>query len=81
LFVLVGVAYLTILERKILRYIRYRKGANKVGFIGLIQSFRDGLKLLSKEYGALIFKSNYYIYYICPITLIVFMILLWSLVA
>jgi len=45
-FVLVGVAYLTILERKVLRHIQFRKGPNKVGFLGLSQP--DGLKLLSK---------------------------------
>jgi len=48
LFLLVGIAYLTILERKILRCTQFRKDSNKVGFLGLLQSFRDGFKLLVK---------------------------------
>jgi len=34
--ILVGVAFLTLLERKILGYVQLRKGPNKVGFLGII---------------------------------------------
>ncbi|EZA46596.1 NADH-ubiquinone oxidoreductase chain [Ooceraea biroi] len=73
--VLAGVAYLTLLERKVLRYIQYRKGPNKVGVIGVFQPVRDAIKLLSKEI-LLVFKSNYFIYYFSPSMMLIIIILL-----
>lgn len=47
--VLLGVAYITLLERKLLSYIQFRIGPNKVIVVGIGQPLADALKLFSKE--------------------------------
>jgi NADH-quinone oxidoreductase subunit H len=46
---LIGVAYLTYAERKVLAAIQLRKGPNTVGPFGLWQPFADAIKMLMKE--------------------------------
>src|SRR5574343_239380 len=46
---MLGVAYLTYFERKVIGYMQVRIGPNRVGPFGLLQPIADGLKLLLKE--------------------------------
>lgn len=76
---LIGVAFLTLLERKVLGYIQIRKGPNKIGYIGILQPFSDAIKLFTKEQ---IFPnySNYIIYYFSPVVGFVLSLIIWILI-
>lgn len=47
--ILLGVAYMTVAERKYMSSIQRRRGPNVLGIYGLGQAFSDGLKLVLKE--------------------------------
>nr|WNO15752.1 NADH dehydrogenase subunit 1 [Hypoaspis sp. 3 JO-2023a] len=74
--ILINVAFITLLERKILGYIQLRKGPNKNFFLGLLQPFNDAIKLLSKEYYNLSW-FNQLIFFISPFMCFILMIFFW----
>ncbi|MFC3908916.1 NADH-quinone oxidoreductase subunit NuoH [Legionella dresdenensis] len=63
---LIGVAYLTFAERKVIGYIQVRIGPNRVGLKGLLQPFADLIKLITKEI-IVPTQSNKYLFVIAPL--------------
>lgn len=79
LTVLIGVAYFTLVERKILSSIQRRKGPDVVGFLGIMQPLADGLKLFTKE---TIIPSNAdtVLFLVAPVITFVLSLMLWGVV-
>jgi NADH-quinone oxidoreductase subunit H len=75
--VLIGVAYFTLAERKILSSIQRRRGPDVVGFLGLMQPLADGLKLFTKE---TIIPSNAdnFLFLIAPLITFVLSLMIWG---
>lgn len=77
--VIISLAFLTLLERKVLRYIQIRKGPNKLGVLGILQPFSDGIKLFSKEI-IYLNSSNYLLYYLSPIIGFILSLIVWLII-
>ena len=73
---LISVAFLTLLERKVLSSLQRRRGPNKVGFLGLLQPLADGLKLLFKE-TIVPFKANQFLFLLAPLLVLFFSLASW----
>lgn len=76
---LIGIAFSTLLERKIIGYMQRRKGPNNVGFLGLLQPIADGIKLFLKE-SLIPSFSNQFLFIISPIISFFLALLLWPVI-
>jgi len=77
--ILIRVAFFTLFERKILGYIQFRKGPNKLTLLGLTQPFSDAIKLISKEILWPYF-SNFNIYLIIPFISLLISLVRWFII-
>nr|YP_010535583.1 NADH dehydrogenase subunit 1 [Otobius lagophilus]UYB78391.1 NADH dehydrogenase subunit 1 [Otobius lagophilus]UYB78404.1 NADH dehydrogenase subunit 1 [Otobius lagophilus]UYL27144.1 NADH dehydrogenase subunit 1 [Otobius lagophilus] len=76
IMVLISVAFFTLMERSVLGYVHFRKGPNKVGYVGLFQPFSDVVKLYCKEVN---FMSvmNLLFYLMIPFLAVILMMAFW----
>jgi len=74
--VLVNVAFVTLLERKILGYTQLRLGPNKISFAGVFQPFRDAVKLFVKQF-EVNSNVNWKIFSLSPVFILIISLTLW----
>ena len=76
--ILINVAFVTLLERKVLGLRQLRLGPNKISFMGVLQPFRDAIKLLTKQSEAN-YNVNWKLFFLRPSIILVTAVMLWSL--
>ena len=76
---MIGVAYLTLAERKVIGWMQVRIGPNRVGYYGLLQPIADGLKLMFKEI-IIPTGSNHFLFVVAPILALMPALAAWAVV-
>ena len=76
---LLSVAFMTIIERKVLAATQRRVGPDTVGIYGVLQPFADALKLILKE-TVVPSQSNKVLFYLAPVITLVFSLLGWAII-
>ena len=76
---LIFVALLTFIERKVIAGMQLRRGPNVVGPLGLFQPIADGIKLLTKEI-IIPYGSDKYVFLIAPIITFVLSLIGWAVI-
>ena len=76
---LIGVAYLTLAERKVLAAMQLRKGPNVVGPFGLLQPFADALKMIMKE-TVIPSGANRFLFVLAPMLTFGLAVIAWAVI-
>jgi len=76
---MIGVAYLTLAERKVIGYMQVRIGPNRVGYYGLLQPLADGIKLMFKEI-IIPTGSNKFLFVVAPVLALMPALAAWAVV-
>lgn len=76
---LISVAFITLLERKVLAIIQRRQGPNVIGVFGLLQPLADGFKLLMKE-TIIPSTSEKFLFIVAPILSFLISLLGWGVI-
>lgn len=79
IMVLVGIAYFTLLERKILGSIQRRRGPNYYGFFGVLQPLADAVKLAFKDV-VLPFRVSIFLFLFTPVFTFFISLVTWSVI-
>jgi NADH-quinone oxidoreductase subunit H len=77
--ILIGVAYLTLVERQLMGILQRRKGPLIVGFTGLLQPLADGLKLFLKEI-IIPSSANKILFILAPIFFFFLSLMNWAII-
>lgn len=76
---IISVAYLTYMERKVIGAIQLRKGPNVVGPFGLLQPLCDGLKLMLKEV-IIPSEANKFLFLLAPVVTFSLALIGWAVI-
>ncbi|MGE5146202.1 MAG: NADH-quinone oxidoreductase subunit NuoH [Candidatus Eiseniibacteriota bacterium] len=76
---LLGIAYLTYAERKVIGWMQLRKGPNVVGPFGLLQPIADGVKLVLKE-TVIPSGANRVVFIAAPFVTFVLSLIAWAVI-